>query len=152
MANKSNKKTKTEQKGGWDVLSEFINGVFSLINNNRIIPAFAFVVLAIVGVVVWRIPESDLGIIAKQLISALGSSFGFLISALIFSNICWLLLTKKLTKVYKDEIQRLSDIRADLIHKKGDYTQIEMHRSSNDAKESIIIPSDLINNPSKGKK
>jgi len=120
---------------GWRVLALFIEGIFNLINNNKIYPTLAMMLMAILGVIVWRLPETGLAEIIKSLID----QKGLLIFLLIVTNMGWYKLYKTMKTLYQDEINRLADIRKKLMH--GTENTIENHRSTqDDCKESYILP------------
>lgn len=91
--------------------------------------------MAILGVIVWRLPETGLAEIIKSLID----QKGLLIFLLIVTNMGWYKLYKTMKTLYQDEINRLADIRKKLMH--GTENTIENHRSTqDDCKESYILP------------
>lgn len=126
---------------GWRVLYLFIEGVLDLINNNKIYPVFGLLFLSLIGLIVWRLPDTELAEVLKLLINEFVVDKGGLIAVIVITNLGWAYLLKRMTGIYKREIDRLSAIRSELMHN-SDRKNIDKHRSTNgDCKESYIVPS-----------
>jgi hypothetical protein len=141
MVKKKNNKADGKSKlNGWHVLMRFVDGIFDLVNTNRIYPAFGLILLAIVSLTIWRLPPDELANIIKVIVADVVIGKGFLISLVVVSNLGWIYLFNRMRDMYKNEIDRLSNIRSELIHNSG-RNVIEDHRSSERvSKESILIP------------
>ncbi len=137
MARKS--KSKSEYNI-WRVLVVFIEGIFNLFNTNKIYPAFGLLLIYIMGLIVWRLPNEDLADIIKILVNEFIVNKGSLIAIIIITNFGWAYLLKRTTKLYQNEIDRLSNIRSKLLHKSEDKSIIKHRSSEEDCKESYIIP------------
>jgi len=74
------------------VAYRLVDGVLNLINSNKIYPAFSLMLLAIVGVVVWRLPEDDLGIAITVIINDVSVSKGEFIAFIVLNNIISMLV------------------------------------------------------------
>jgi hypothetical protein len=137
---KSSKKP-SEQYSGWHFARDFFTGIFGLVNSGRVFPAFGLLLLAIMGLIVWRLPESDLGHVVERFFDFLGSSVFFVIILLVLTNVLWLILFRKQKRIYENEINRLSDIRKDLFHLGSNQVLISNHRSSTGSQvETYILP------------
>lgn len=101
---------------GWRVLYFFIERVFDLINSNKIYPVFGLLFLLLIGLIVWRLPDTELAEILKLLINEFIVGKGGLIAIIVVTNLGWVYVLKKMTDIYKCEIDRLSAIRSDLMH------------------------------------
>lgn len=135
-------KKQTEKYGGWNFARDFSAGIFGLLNTGRVFPAFGLLLLGIMGLVVWKLPESDLAHVVDGFFNVLRSSFALAFSLLVLSNIVWFILFMKQKRIYENEINRLSDIRSDLFHLGGNQVLIKNHRTSNGSPpESYILPS-----------
>jgi len=129
------------QYGGWHFARDFSAGIFGLLNTGRIFPVFGLLLLVIAGLVVWRLPESDIVYVIDSFFNVLRSSSAFAISLLALSNIAWFILFRKQKNIYENEINRLADIRSDLFHLGSDQVFIKNHRTSNGSQaESYILP------------
>ncbi len=133
---------------GWRVLAIFIEGIFNLINTNKVYPAILLILVLILGLIVWRLPGSELSEIIKLIINEVLVGKGTLFGVIISSNIVWYYLYQKMQKTYKEEIDRLTKVRSELMH--GIENKIEEHRSINDdCKESYILPAPDKSTPDK---
>lgn len=142
------KKNKASEYNGWRVLLAFINGIFELINSHKVYPAFGLLILSIFGLIVWRLPTTELAEIVKILINEFVVNKGGLIGLLVLTNLGWAYLLKRMNKIYSAEIDRLAKIRSKLMHDSSS-KKIDKHRSSNEeCDEHYIIPNgkDLDNN------
>lgn len=127
--------------GGWDFARDFAGGVFGLLNNGRIFPAFGLLILSLMGLVAWRLPEAELAGLVRDFFFVLRSSFGVMLALFVGSNLMWFWLSNRQKRIYENEIGRLSEIRSRLLHKGADIVQIKDHRSSNgEQKEGYILP------------
>lgn len=131
MATKSNKKA-TDSHGseynGWRVLAIFIEGLFGLINTNKIYPAFGLAILAIATLIVWRVPATELAVLIRFSIEQISSTSSGLMGLLIISNGGWIWLFNQSRSLYKSEIDRLANIRQELLQ--GNVANIDAHQSS----------------------
>ena len=124
----------------WEFLRDFTNNVFNLINSGKIFPTFGLLLLILMGMVIWRLPASDLAKLSSKVLDALLTP-SFLFSYSIISNGIGLSLFFWQKSVYQSEINRISKIRSDLMHN-IDRVAIKDHRSSDDKQdESFILPS-----------
>lgn len=143
MSQKKKKKAVVKSQNaynGWRVLFLFIEGVFNLINNNKIYPVFGLLLISFLALIVWRLPDTDLGNIITILVNEVIVGKSGLISIIIFTNLGWLYLLKRMRGVYQQEIDRLASIRSDLMHG-TDKSKIESHRSTKGScEESYIVP------------
>lgn len=138
-ASKSGARASESEYNGWRVLAIFIEGIFDLINSRQVYPAFGLVLLSIVGIVVWRLPESDLAEITKLVVGEIFGGTGGLLALLVVTNAGWAYLTKRLHSMYTHEIERLANIRKELMH--GPIGKIATHRSSDDdCEKSFMMP------------
>lgn len=137
---KTNAKTNNPEYNGWRVLYIFVEGIFNLINNNKIYPAFGLMLLFLMGLTVWQLPGTELAEIVKLLINEFIISRGGLIAIIIITNLGWAYLLKRMTGIYQREIDRLAAIRSELMHE-PDRKKIKAHRSTNgECEESYIVP------------
>lgn len=145
QSGKRTRKAEPVQKENvWSFLIVVAKGIFQLVNNNKIYPTLALCLLSLIGLVVWRLPESDLAEISKMLINEIVVGKGGLIAFLVLTNAGWIYLTKRLRELYLGEIDRLSEMRKNLLHtnEQRDGKVIGNHRSSDDeCKASYILPS-----------
>ncbi len=143
MKKKSSTKDRTSSitKLRWvDVAYRLVDGVLGLLNSNKAYPAFALVLLVIIGIISWRLPESDLGWILKRIIENATTSSGTLIGFLVLTNIGWYFVVRQLKRVYQAEIARLINVRQALMHGK---VSIQNHRSSSGEQQpTMILPAD----------
>ncbi len=127
--------------GGWEFARDFSAGIFGLLNTGRIFPAFGLLLLVIFGLIVWRLPDTDLAFVIGDFFDVLRSSTALAFGLFASSNVVWLVLFRKQKRIYENEINRLSDIRRDLFHLGNDQVLIEKHRTSNGSHvESYILP------------
>lgn len=137
---KNQAKPKSSDYNGWRVLYLFIEGVLNLINNNKIYPVFGLLFLSLLGLIVWRLPETELADVIKILINEFVVDKGGLIAIIVITNLGWAYLLRRMTGVYQREIDRLAKIRSELIHN-NDRKSIKAHRSTNgEIQESYIVP------------
>ncbi|MBU0917934.1 MAG: hypothetical protein KKD97_16450 [Gammaproteobacteria bacterium] len=135
------------RKGGddaynvWMFFRDFFSGVFSLLNSGKVFPAFGLLLLSIAGMVLWRMPESELAGIVRDLFAVIRSSTGVLMACLLASNIGWLWLLRRTKRIYQDEIDRLSEVRKQLMLGQDKSKFLTAHSTSNGRqKESYMIP------------
>lgn len=140
VSSKKNKKNVTHEYNGWRVLLVFIEGIFELINSHKIYPAFGLFILSILGLIVWRLPDTELAEIVKLLINEFIVNKGGLIGLLVLTNLGWAYLLKRMNGIYSKEIDRLAKIRSELMHNSSSQ-KIEQHRSSKEeCDEHYILP------------
>lgn len=139
---KSDKSTKNKPTyGGWEFARDFSSGVFGLLNTGRVFPAFGLLILVLMGLVVWRLPETELALVVKDFLNLLRSSVALAFVLLVTSNLTWFILFRKQKRIYENEINRLADIRSNLLHLGHERVQIDDHRSSDGVQaESYIFP------------
>lgn len=126
---------------GWMFLRDFSSGVFSLLNSGKVFPAFGLLLLAIAGMVLWRMPESELAGLVRGLFAVIRSSTGFLFACLVVTNLGWLWLLRRTKRIYQDEIDRLSDVRKQLMLGQDRSKFLTAHTTSNGTqKESYVLP------------
>lgn len=146
MLNKSNKKSANapaSEYNGWRVLAIFIQGVFNLINNNKIYPAFGLLLLGIAAIVVFRLPDTELAPLVKLLIESLTFTSKGLLGLLVVTNAGWAVIIVQSRNIYKAEISRLAAIRHELIT--GNPGRVVEHQSSDHAtNEAYIFPHDSV--------
>lgn len=145
MSNKPDNKStrgqaaKQQEYTGWRVLAIFLDGVFALFNSNKIYPAFGMMCFLLAGLIVWRLPDTELAIIVKLAIEKVATTTGGLLGLLIATNLGWVALFSRSRALYRGEINRISLVKQDLIH--GDITPIKKRRSSETAvTETYIVP------------
>lgn len=137
---KSQTKPKSSDYNGWRVLYLFIEGIFNLINNNKIYPVFGLLLLSLLGLIVWRLPGTELAEIVRLLINEFIVSKGGLIAITIITNVGWAYILRRKTGVYQREIDRLAKTRSELLHN-PDRQCIKTHRSTDgECQESYIVP------------
>jgi len=143
---KSKKGSSASQKqndNAWSFLITIAKGCFKLFNNNKIYPVFGFLLIGLVGLIIWRLPEKELASAILIILNEFVVNKGGLIVLLLASNFGWIYLLGSQRKMYLSEIDRLTKIRSELMHIKGNGqgTHIEAHRSSSDdCEESYVIP------------
>jgi hypothetical protein len=129
--------------GGWNFAKDFSKGIFQLLNSGKIYPAFGLVILVIIGIVAFRLPEAHLATTVSEFFSTLQSLFGLSLGALVASNLGWAWLFRRQTKLLEDEIERISIMRSELLHTPN-RIQITNHRSSDSpVTEAHILPEAL---------
>ena len=129
--------------GFWSFARDIANGVFSLLNSGKVFPAFGLLLLLIMGLVVWRLPDTELAGLVREFFALLRSSFGFAMSALVATNLGWLWLLRRQKEIYQGEIDRLSDLRSKLLlgENSNDFTPLkELHTSNGAQRESYVLP------------
>ncbi len=139
--------------GFWGFARDFFSGVFSLLNSGKVFPAFGLLLLVIMGIVVWRLPETELAGLVREFFALLRSSFGFAMSALVATNFGWLWLLRRQKEIYQGEIDRLSDLRSKLLlgENSSEFTPLkELHTSNGAQRESYVLPDATV--PPKRKK
>lgn len=123
---------------GWRVLHFFLEKFFGLINTNKIFPVFILLLFAIIGLIIWRLPGSELAdllraLINKDIVNEVG-----LVFALVATNLAWVFIVTVLTLTYQREINRLSEERKKLFHQ-PDRSSIEEHRSSEGKQRAVYL-------------
>lgn len=128
--------------GGWHFARDFSSGCFSLLNSGKVYPCFGLLVLCLMGIVAWRLPDTHLAHIVQEFLDTLRSSFGLMAGAFVVSNIGWAWLHKRQRVMYGSEIERLANLRDSLMHKQDDLQKLEMRdTSTGEQKETYIVPS-----------
>jgi hypothetical protein len=134
---------------GWMCARDIAAGVFSLINNGKIYPAFCLLILMLMGMVLWRVPESELGSIITLFLKSVVGTAGIAWIFFFSSNFGWSWLLIRQRRLYQNEIDRLSHIRKELLHGRAiierpgelDKPIISKHRSSDgEQTEGYILP------------
>ncbi|WP_179953478.1 hypothetical protein [Desulfobotulus mexicanus] len=134
----------------WRFLTVLVDKFSNLINNNKILPLSGLVVLLIMASIIWRLPETELAEIIRLLINEFITGKGGLIFLLVATNAGWFYLLKRSREIDQREIDRLSAIRSELMHK-DQKTTIKKHRSTNGAcEESYILPGPRIDKEGDG--
>lgn len=130
-----------ETYGGWHFARDFSSGLFGLLNSGRVFPAFGLLILVLMGLLLWRLPEASLVPVIDGFFGVLRSSFALVLCLLLSSNAVWFVLFRKQKRIYENEISRLSNIRSDLLHLGNNQVRIENHRSSEGGQaESYLFP------------
>lgn len=115
--------------------------IFSLLNSGKVFPAFGLMLLAIAGMVLVRMPESELAGLVREFFIVIRSSTGFLGACLVVTNLGWLWLLRRTKRIYQDEIDRLSEVRKALMLGQDKSTFLSAHTTSNGTqKESYVLP------------
>lgn len=141
MNAKNSKKQHVETYGGWHFARDFSAGFFGLVNSGRVFPAFGLLLLVIMGLIVWRLPEAELAPVIKNFFDLLRGSVSLAIVLLLLTNFGWFFLLRRQKTIYENEIKRLSDIRKDLLHLGSSQVLIENHRTSTGAQsETYLFP------------
>lgn len=140
MATSEPTKRKASQPpyGGWMFARDTSRQLFKLLNSGKIFPAFGLVILALMGLIAWRLPEKDLTVIVLQILGLVNSSTGLLVGIIIASNFVWAWLYWTRNRLYERELNRLIEDRHELMHMKN-RVPIENHRSSKDRTPSTFI-------------
>lgn len=126
----------------WEFARDFSNNFFGLLNNGRIFVAGGLAIILLMGLVIWRLPDTDLADLSRQFLGALITK-GFYISFLILSNVTWFWLLLRQRSIFQFEINRLSKIRSNLMHNEKKIL-IENHRSSDGVqKEGYLLPKSI---------
>lgn len=95
----------------------------------------------LMGVVIWRVPDTALAGLVKDFFSVLRSSFGFMAALFIASNYAWYRMFRKQKQLYEDEVKRIAEVRSELLHAGSNLVPIKTHRSSSEKiDEQYIFP------------
>jgi hypothetical protein len=126
-----NKKQSTSDKdyGKWHFFRDVANHIFGLLNTGNIFPLFFLAVLVCMGLIVWRLPESELAPLIRDLIAWMGSETAFAWAVAIVGNLAWFHVHRAQKALYRGEIARLTDQRSQLMHGEN-LTLIKHHRTS----------------------
>jgi hypothetical protein len=144
---KSKTKPPSTDYSGWKFARDFSKGIFQLLNTGKAYPAFGLIILAIVGIVAFRLPPDRLEPVVQGFFSTVQSLFGLVLALFIGSNLGWAWLMKRQKRIYESEIDRLSKIRSDLMHVQSS-PLIANHRSSDEVtNETHIFPEALTKKP-----
>lgn len=136
----SRKKHRKEPTNGWDALIAIADRIFALINNGIIIPVFGLFILIIIFLIVYKLPENELSGILMAFINITLKDKVSLYVMLAASNIAWFFIYKRSRSTHIKEIERLSKIRSELLHKTNGGA-IKRHRSSDgDVDPSFLLP------------
>lgn len=126
--------------GCWHFLRDFSNGVFSLLNSGKIYPTFGLLIIILAGIIAWRVPESEIAGLVSEFFSLFKETFSLLF-LLVISNAGWMYLMRKLRSIYQAEIDRLAEVRNELLRGKDNIKPLTVHHtSSGDQRESYIVP------------
>lgn len=152
------KKPKKQEQGdkaagpnGWSFAIEVTRGFFGLLNTGRIFPAFMLLIIAIMGLVAWRLPESELASVVIAFFDAMSSSSAIALTLLLASNVGWFALFNRQKRMYERELERMAEIRSKLFHLGVQQVLIKDHRSSTDEQSECYILPDLAKEREKGK-
>lgn len=134
---KGRKRTRTipqhSKKGKtWaDVAYRCIDGLYNLTNTGNLVGAIIFGIIILGWIVGWRMPPSDL----STIVSGIGGFFTnekfYVIPFVSLLTLC-VFLKIRMNRVYKSEIQRLTDLRKKLMHglENGNLKPIQKHTSA----------------------
>lgn len=128
--------TKERENGGgkvtWpDVGMALIDRVSNLITDGYLIGPISLVFLAMAFYMAYKLKEEHLFLVLSRILEILLSTW-FLLIPLVFSLLFCILTHIKNRKMYKREIQRLVDLRKELIHgfHDGTLSQLGKHTSA----------------------
>lgn len=124
------KKGSESNKNVWDILE-------ILINKGAIFTLSLLIFSAFVLISAWRVPAEDLSSFWVYVGQISKTHWAISTAILLVSNLGWWLVHKKMKKLYKEEIKRLTQLRHDLMHGKN-ITIIE-HVSSEDGKDKVTM-------------
>lgn len=99
----------------YSVTLETTNFFFHLLNTGRIFPLFGLVLLLLILLSAIRLPEAQVTLIIKEIVSAIRGSSGILLFALLVTNVGWLWLVNRQKRIFMEEIERLSTLRSSLL-------------------------------------
>ena len=135
---------KTEHNA-WSFLTEFSNGIFKLINNNKIWPVIFLMLTVIPVLLTWKLPEEEVAPTIALAIREFAVGKGVIWLSLIITNLGWIYMFKRQKNIYSSEIARLVEVRSLLMHTNntGLEGNIKTHRSSKrDCSESYVLPAE----------
>ena len=146
----SSKKSKKDQDSNinsgynqWDFARDFSNKIFELFNNGNVYLGFLLLIILLMGLIIFKLPGSDLAELIREFFSAVRTQ-GFSYAMLFITNGIWILLFLRSQSIFQGEINRLTKLRSELMHK-NDRIPIEEHRSSeDDQEEGYILPETTI--------
>lgn len=124
------KKESNNQPNIWAFGIEVFKLIFQLFNNGVIFPIFGLVLVFSFLLIVYKIPNSEVAGLIKFLVEKYltGNSAAYLMM-LILTNIGWPVVFIMMRNVYKGEIDRLTNVRSELMHLE-ERRKINDHRSS----------------------
>lgn len=137
------KSAPVKQDNGWTFATAVFTGLLQLANSNRIYPFFMMIIVVISALIIIKLPGAELAQILNRLLDVLTGSKGLLWGWLISTNLMWFVLLRKLRSIYLAEIERLAQVRNELLVSNGgsdDKLLISKHRSSEDAKPCLLVP------------
>jgi hypothetical protein len=140
-------KATQSEYNGWMFARDFAKGVFGLLNNGKIYPAFGLLFVGLIGLAEWRLPQDQLAPIITEILVTVRSSFGFLLAVAFATNAGWLWLFSRQKRMYDQEIARLAEMRKQLIHCEDKIIPIDNHRSS----ENVVNQTHIFPQPKAGK-
>ncbi|MEO5377304.1 MAG: hypothetical protein H7832_05915 [Magnetococcus sp. DMHC-6] len=114
-----------------DVALRAIDFFYDVINTGNIVGLIVIFFLTYGAVFLWRLPETELLVVLKGLASfLLHEKFYFLPLSILLAFCCFTL--KKQESTHKKEIQRLVELRKEILHgiDNGTLKKIEEHSSS----------------------
>jgi len=126
-----NKKQGTSDKdyGKWHLFRDLANHIFGLLNTGNIFPLLFLTVLVCMGLIVWRLPESELAPLIRDLIAWMGSATALAWAVVIVSNLAWFHVHRARKELDRAEIARLTEQRSQLMHGEN-LKLIKVHRTS----------------------
>ena len=127
----------------WSFLTEFSNGIFKLINNNKIWPVLFLMLMVILVLLTWKLPEEEVAPTIALVIREFVVGKGVFWLSLIITNLGWAYIFKRQKNIYSSEIARLAEVRSSLMHSNnsGQAANIKEHRSSKrECSESYVLP------------
>lgn len=129
----------TQKHTGWSVAAMLVEGCFGLVNTNKIFPLFGLLFVLLAGLIVWKLPGDELAVVIKLCFETFATSWTAMLVLLIATNVGWFTLLCKQRVVYMNEIDRLSDVKKELLH--SDNPVKTDHVSSESAiTETYILP------------
>lgn len=124
-------KRRSPSRNWADVAYHAVDSLYNLANTGNLIGVLLFGIVILTWILTYRMPEADLIV----LVSGLGSFFlgekFYTVPLLMLLAFC-IFLKIRMNKVYKNEIQRLTDVRKELIHgfQSGTLVPLENHTTS----------------------
>lgn len=129
---------------GWECLRDFFGHVFGLINTGQIFPALGILIVMLIGMVMFKVPNDQMPGVITQFLDMLGSSVGIAYGLLGLTNVVWVVHYKTQRRLYLTEIKRLAAIRKELMHGYASSVPIKEHRSSTGQQsEGYLVPADM---------
>lgn len=103
ITNKSNGK-----RNGWDVLHACVEGLFYLINSAKIYPAFGLLAVALMGMLIWKLPRTEVASILKIILNEFLVGKGMLLVILLITNLLWAYINRREKNIYARNIEAQS--------------------------------------------